>query len=30
MARLLITTVGMYLLTNHDDRPWAGWKSLPQ
>ena len=25
MARLLITTVGTSLLTNRDDRPWAGW-----
>ena len=34
MARLLITTVGTSLLTNRDDRRWAGWnrwtaKSLP-
>ncbi len=28
MARLLICTVGTSLLTNRDDRPWAGW--LPQ
>ena len=25
MARLLITTVGLSLLTNRDDRPWKGW-----
>lgn len=25
MPRLLITTVGTSLLTNRDDRPWAGW-----
>ena len=25
MSRLLITTVGTSLLTNRDDRPWAGW-----
>ena len=25
MAHLLITTVGTSLLTNRDDRPWAGW-----
>ena len=25
MANLLITTVGTSLLTNRDDRPWAGW-----
>ena len=25
MASLLITTVGTSLLTNRDDRPWAGW-----
>jgi putative CRISPR-associated protein (TIGR02619 family) len=25
MARLLICTVGTSLLTNRDDRPWAGW-----
>ena len=25
MARLLITTVGTSLLTNRDNRPWAGW-----
>ncbi len=25
MSRLLIVTVGTSLLTNRDDRPWAGW-----
>ena len=25
MARLLITTVGLSLLTNRDERPWKGW-----
>lgn len=25
MSRLLIITVGTSLLTNRDDRPWAGW-----
>ena len=25
MARLLITTVGLSLLTNRDERPWNGW-----
>ncbi len=25
MPRLLVTTVGTSLLTNRDDRPWAGW-----
>ena len=26
MPRLLICTVGTSLLTNRDDRPWAGWQ----
>lgn len=28
--RLLITTVGTSLLTNRDDRPWAGWNRAGQ
>jgi putative CRISPR-associated protein (TIGR02619 family) len=27
MSRQIICTVGTSLLTNHDDRPWAGWNA---
>jgi putative CRISPR-associated protein (TIGR02619 family) len=30
MPRLLISTVGTSLLTNRDDRPWAGWSAQRQ